>query len=38
MAKREEIPVIIKATKQLLDVEKDFYDVVAARVLGEILA
>ena len=24
MAKREEIPVIIKATKQLLDVEKDF--------------
>ena len=29
MAKREEIPVILKATRSLLDVE-DFYDVVAA--------
>jgi len=38
MAKREEIPVILKATRPLLDVEKDFYDVVAARVYGEILA
>ena len=38
MAKREEPPVILKATRQLLDIEKDFYDVVAARVHGEILA
>jgi hypothetical protein len=38
MAKREEIPVILKATRPLLDVEKDFYDVVSARVYGEILA
>jgi hypothetical protein len=38
MAKREEIPVILKATRSLLDVEKDFYDVVSARVYGEILA
>jgi hypothetical protein len=38
MAKREEIPVILKATKQVLEVERDFYDVVSARVLGEILA
>ena len=29
MAKREEIPVILKATRSLLDVEKDFYDVVS---------
>lgn len=38
MAKREEIPMILKAARPLLDVEKDFCDVVAARVYGEILA
>lgn len=38
MAKREEISVILKGTRSLLDEEKDFYDIVAARVYGEILA
>jgi len=38
MAKREDIPVMLKTTKSILEVEKDFYDVVAARVCGEILA
>ena len=38
MAKREEIPVMLKTTRSVMDVEKDFYDIVAARVYGEILS
>ena len=38
MAKREDIPEMLKAIKPVLEVEKDFYDVVSARVYGEILA
>ena len=37
-ADREEASVIVETTKKVLDRELDFYDVVSARVLGEILA
>jgi hypothetical protein len=36
-AKREEVPKLLKAIRPLLTVEKDFYDIVAARLYGEIL-
>lgn len=34
---REEVPVILDAVKPLISVEKDFYDIVAARVYSELL-
>ncbi len=37
-ATREDIPVIVQALKSVFDVEKDFYDLVAVRTCGEILA
>jgi hypothetical protein len=35
---REEVPTLLKAIYPLLLVERDFYDVVAARLYGELLA
>ena len=35
---REECPVALEAIKPLMDVEKDFYDIVAVRMYAEILA
>ncbi len=37
-AKLEEAPTVLKAVKPYMDVEKDFYDIVAVRTYGEILA
>jgi hypothetical protein len=37
-AKREEAPIILKAVKPVIEIEKDFYDIVGARVYAEILA
>ena len=37
-AKREEVPILLEAVEPLMKVEKDFYDIVAARVYGELLA
>jgi len=34
---REEAPIALEAIKPLMDVEKDFYDIVAARMYAEIL-
>jgi len=36
-ATREEVPKLLKAITPLLTVEKDFYDIVAARLYGELL-
>lgn len=36
-ARAEELPDLIQAVKPLLDVDHDFYDVVGARVLAELL-
>ena len=36
-AKDEEIPMVLEAIKPLLDHEKDFYDIVAARLYAELL-
>ncbi|MEW5827193.1 MAG: hypothetical protein AB1778_10225 [Candidatus Bipolaricaulota bacterium] len=35
---REEVPVLLEAIYPLLLVERDFYDIVAARLYGELLA
>ena len=35
---REEIPTLLEAIYPLLWVERDFYDIVAARLFGELLA
>jgi len=35
---REETPILLKALYPLLWVERDFYDIVAARLFGELLA
>ena len=35
--KREEVPLILEAIKPLMDVEKDFYDIVASRFYSELL-
>jgi hypothetical protein len=35
---REECPIALEAIKPLMDVEKDFYDIVAVRMYAEILA
>lgn len=37
-AKREEAPLILKAIRPYFDVAKDFYDIVAVRTYGEVLA
>ncbi len=37
-ATRDEIPIILKYIEPLLHVERDFYDVVAARLYSELLA
>jgi len=37
-ASREEVPILLEAIAPLLWVERDFYDVVAARLFGELLA
>lgn len=34
---REEIPMVLEAVKPLMNVEKDFYDIVASRVYSELL-
>lgn len=36
-AKPEEIPMVLEAIKPLLDHEKDFYDIVSARLYAELL-
>ena len=38
MATAEDIPVMLKTTRSVMDVEKDFYDLVASRVYAEILS
>lgn len=35
--KREEVPLVLEAIKPLMDVEKDFYDIVASRFYSELL-
>ena len=35
---REEVPTLLEAIYPLLWVERDFYDIVAARLFGELLA
>ena len=35
---REEVPILLEAIYPLLWVERDFYDIVAARLFGELLA
>lgn len=35
---RDEVPILLKAIYPLLWVERDFYDIVAARLFGELLA
>ncbi|HNW35892.1 MAG TPA: hypothetical protein PKM25_13220, partial [Candidatus Ozemobacteraceae bacterium] len=35
---RDEIPFLLPHVKALLDVERDYYDIVAARVYAELLA
>lgn len=37
-ARRDEIPLLLKAVRPYFDVAKDFYDIVAVRTYGEILA
>ena len=37
-AEREEVPAILKSVHPCLFIERDYYDVVAARVYGEMLA
>jgi len=37
-ARMEELPKLIKAVAPLISVERDFYDIVAARLCGELLA
>jgi hypothetical protein len=37
-ATREEVPILLQAIAPLIWVERDFYDVVAARLFGELLA
>lgn len=34
---RDEIPLILEAVKPLMNVEKDFYDIVASRIYSELL-
>lgn len=34
---RDEVPLVLEAVKPLMNVEKDFYDIVAARVYAELL-
>ena len=36
-AKREEVPLLLKAAAALTHVERDFYDIVAARTYAELL-
>ncbi len=36
-AKREEVPTLLKAVAPLIQVERDFYDIVAARTYAELL-
>jgi len=36
-ARDEEIPMVLEAIKPLLDHEKDFYDIVSARLYAELL-
>lgn len=38
MATIEDVPVILKTTRSIMDEEKDFYDLVASRVYGEVLS
>lgn len=38
MATTDDIPVILKTTRSVMDEERDFYDLVASRVYGEILS
>lgn len=35
--KREEVPTLLEAVKPLMDVQKDFYDIVASRIYSELL-
>ena len=37
-AAREDVPVILKSVHPCLFIERDYYDVVSARVYGELLA
>jgi hypothetical protein len=37
-AKREDVPVILKSVHPCLFIERDYYDVVSARLYGELLA
>lgn len=34
---REECPIVLEAVKPLINVERDFYDIVAARIYSEVL-
>jgi hypothetical protein len=38
MAVSDDIPVILETTRSIMDVEKDFYDLVASRVYAEVMA
>ena len=38
MATLEDVPVILKTTRSIMDEEKDFYDLVASRVYAEVLS
>ena len=38
MATMEDVPVILKTTRSIMDEEKDFYDLVASRVYAEVLS
>jgi hypothetical protein len=38
MATSDDTPVMLKTTRSVMDVEKDFYDLVASRVYAEILS
>lgn len=38
MATTDDIPVILKTTRSIMDEEKDFYDLVASRVYAEIMS
>ena len=38
MATMEDVPIILKTTRSIMDEEKDFYDLVASRVYGEVLS
>lgn len=37
-AKREDVPVILKSVRPCMSIERDYYDIVSARLYGELLA